>query len=103
MDRTEALRIPSDSAYERGDDQPETKPPESPHDTPAIIRPTGISWVTLSLGLVCLTLAALVLTLQLTDLTVDWSSAAPVFVVSAGALLVMAGIASMLTRGKREG
>jgi hypothetical protein len=69
---------------------------------PAIIRPTGISWVTLTLGLLCLGLAALVLTLQVADVSIDWSTAAPVFVVACGVLLVIAGIASMVTKGRRD-
>ncbi len=76
--------------------------PTTPYDAsvPAVTRPTGMSWVTLTLGVLCLGLAALVLTLQVTDVSIDWSTAAPVFVVTSGALLVIAGIASMVTKGR---
>lgn len=102
MDKTEAIEIPRVAPYERVGAPPEPPMTESTQAAPEIIRPTGISWVTLTLGLLCLSLAALVLTLQLTNVAIDWSTAAPVFVVGAGALLVIAGIASMVTAGRHD-
>jgi len=95
MNKTEAIKTPSDAPYE----------PLTPTDafpTQGIVRPTGISWVTVTLGLLCLGVAALVLTVQLTDVGIDWSTAAPVFVVGAGALLVIAGLASMTTQNRHD-
>lgn len=60
-------------------------------DPPEVIRPTGISWVTVTLGLIALAVSGLVLTLQLSDLRVDWSVAVPGFVISAGAVLMALG------------
>lgn len=94
MDNTEAIETPREAPYE-----PVEVPPEP--SMPEIVRPTGISWVTLTLGLLCLGLAALVLTLQYTDIAIDWSAVAPIFVVGAGALLVIAGIASMMTKDRQ--
>ncbi|MGC1208208.1 MAG: hypothetical protein WA880_09690 [Ornithinimicrobium sp.] len=61
------------------------------NEVPEVIRPTGISWVTVALGLIALAVAGLVLTLQLSDLRVDWSVAVPGFVTAAGAVLVALG------------
>ncbi len=102
MDKTEAIEIPRETPYEQGGSRPEPPTGQSTHTAPEIIRPTGISWVTLTLGLLCLGVAALVLTLQLAEVTIDWSSAGPVFVVSAGSLLVIAGIASMVSKGRQD-
>ncbi len=84
------------TAYRRSD-----REPASP-SLREVIRPTGISWVTVMLGALCLGLASLILTLQLNDLSVDWSIAAPAIVVAAGVLLVLIGIGSMVRGRSRE-
>lgn len=102
MDKTEATKIPQETPHEPVGAPPEQPTTVSTQAASEIIRPTGISWVTLILGLLCLGLAALVLILQLVDVAIDWSTAAPIFVVSAGALLVIAGIASMVAKGRHN-
>lgn len=104
MEKTEAVRPDTTQAMDM-QTPPHNGEQQLPHDeagTPSVIRPTGISWVTLTLGLLCLGLATFVLTVQLADISIEWSTAGPVLVVSAGALLVIAGIASMVTKGQRR-
>ena len=67
------------------------------------IRPTGPSWPTIALGVLALVVAGMALTYQLVDLSVDWTLAAPVAIVSAGALLVLLGLVGLLGgRGEEE-
>ncbi|MGB3687284.1 MAG: hypothetical protein WA991_15835 [Ornithinimicrobium sp.] len=68
---------------------------------PEPIRPTGISWVTVLLGIACLVLAGTVLTVQLSDLRVAWNVATPAIVVGAGVLLLLAGAAGVV-RGRSD-
>ncbi len=68
---------------------------------PEPLRPTGISWVTVLLGIACLVLASTVLTAQWSDLRVDWDVAAPAIVVGAGVLLLLAGAAGVV-RGRSD-
>ncbi len=90
-DRTQEVNVhdehDSTSAYE-GD--------ASYAHTSEVIRPTGISWVTVAFGLICLVMSGLVLTLQLSELRVDWDVAVPGFVISAGAALMVAGALALL-------
>lgn len=65
----------------------------------SVLRPTGTSWFTVTLGALCLVLAAVIMTVQLSDLAIDWSIATPAFVVGAGVLLILLGVAS-LVRGR---
>ena len=71
--------------------------------TPEVIRPTGISWVTVAFGLVCLSVSGLVLTLQLSELRVDRDLAVPGFVISAGAVLMVLGAAALMKGRGAEG
>ncbi|CAN5589660.1 hypothetical protein BH23ACT6_BH23ACT6_26170 [soil metagenome] len=68
---------------------------------PEPIRPTGISWVTVVLGIACLGFAATVLTLQWSDLAIAWTVVTPAFVVGAGVLLLLAGAAGVV-RGRSD-
>ncbi|MGB5952003.1 MAG: hypothetical protein WBG57_05715 [Ornithinimicrobium sp.] len=65
------------------------------------IRPSGISWVTVAIGIACLVMATTVLTVQLSDLRVVWSVATPALVVGAGVLLLLAGAAGVI-RGRTD-
>ncbi len=65
-------------------------------DAEDVIRPTGISWVTVTFGLICLSVSGLVLTLQLSDLRLDWSVAIPGFVIAAGVVLMVLGALALL-------
>ncbi|MGB3762465.1 MAG: hypothetical protein WA966_04520 [Ornithinimicrobium sp.] len=68
--------------------------PQTP--TPEVVRPTGISWVTITFGLICLGVSGLVLTFQLSELRVDWDLAVPAFVISAGAVLMVLGAVTLM-------
>lgn len=54
MDKTEATKIPQETPHEPVGALPEQPPTASTQAASEIIRPTGISWVTLILGLLCL-------------------------------------------------
>lgn len=70
---------------------------------PEPIRPDGPSWPTVALGVLALVVAGMALTYQLVDVSVDWTLAAPVAIVSAGALLVLLGLVGLLgSRGEGE-
>lgn len=62
----------------------------------------GTSWATVAFGLVCMAVAGLALTLQLTDLRVDWEIAGPATVVGLGALLVVVGLVGLLSQRREE-
>jgi hypothetical protein len=62
----------------------------------------GTSWATVAFGLVCMAVAGLALTLQLTDLRVDWEVAGPATVVGLGALLVLVGLVGLLSQRREE-
>lgn len=65
---------------------------------PEVIRPTGVSWVTVVLGVVCLVVAVAVMTFELTDLRVDWSAAVPAIIVAGGLLLAALGLLGLRQR-----
>lgn len=62
----------------------------------------GTSWATVAFGLVCMAVAGLALTLQLTDLRVDWEIAGPATVVGLGALLFVVGLVGLLSQRREE-
>lgn len=83
-----------------GDDAT-TYPRTSPaHPEP--VRPTGTSWPTVVLGLVALLVGGLVLGIQLVDLDIDWSVATPAVFVGAGGVLVLLGVAALVSRRNRD-
>lgn len=61
-------------------------------------RPTGPSWGTVALGLVCLAIAGGALFIELTDVALDWSNIGPLTLVGLGVLLVLVGLAALLRR-----
>ncbi len=69
---------------------------------PEPVRPTGTSWATVVLGLVALIVGGMVLTFQLIDLDIDWSIATPMVFVGAGGLLVLLGVAALVSRRNAE-
>ncbi|MGB3257792.1 MAG: hypothetical protein WBG89_09930 [Ornithinimicrobium sp.] len=83
------------------DENPSDEQPAPSTPTPEVVRPTGISWVTVTFGLLCLGVSGLVLTLQLSELNVDWGLALPGFVISAGVVLMVLG-AVALTKGRAD-
>lgn len=72
--------------------------PEGPDDT---ITPAGPSWPTVTLGVVCLAVAAAVLGLQLVDVSVDWAQAGPLAVAGIGALVALVGAVGVVLGGRR--
>lgn len=65
-------------------------------------RPSGPSWGTVALGLICLVVAGGVLYVELTDVAVDWSRTGPLALVGVGAILVLVGLAALVNRSGRE-
>jgi len=74
--------------------------PAAPVATPTWKR--GTSWATVAWGLVCMFVAGLVLTFQLTDIEVDWAVAGPATVVGLGLVLVLVGLLGLLNRDRDE-
>ena len=64
-------------------------------------RPRGPHAPTVLLGLICLLLAALVVASQSADVTVDWALLGPGAIVGAGVVLVLLGLAGLLSRRER--
>lgn len=62
-------------------------------------RPTGPSWGTVALGLICLAVAGGAFFVETTDLQLDWRSFGPLTLVGLGVLLVLVGLAALLRRG----
>lgn len=77
---------------------PEQAPPAP---DPAPRRPTGPAWATVAFGLVSLALGATVLTVQLTDTSVDWKLAMPLGIAGIGVILVLVGLVGLVTRSRR--
>ena len=59
-------------------------------------RPSGPHAPAIVLGLVCLAVAVIVLAQELGRLSVDWGNIGPLGIVTAGALLVLFGLAGLL-------
>lgn len=83
-----------------GDDATAYPRTSSAHPEP--IRPTGKSWATVVLGLLALLVGGFVLAFQLIDLDIDWSTATPAVFVGAGGLLVLLGVAALVSRRNGE-
>lgn len=69
---------------------------------PEPVRPNGISWATVILGLVALLVGGVVLGIQLVDVNVDWSVATPAVFVGAGAVLVLLGLVALAQRRSKD-
>ena len=54
------------------------------------------------LGLVCLAVAAIVLAQEVGSLSVDWGNVGPLGIVAAGAVLVLFGLAGLLSSRRKE-
>ncbi len=65
-------------------------------------RPRGPSTGTVALGLVCLAVAALVITYQLHRFAWDWQLAGPAVVIGTGILLVLIGLLGLVRRRPRQ-
>lgn len=65
-------------------------------------RPSGPSWSTVALGLVCLIVAGGALAVELTDVSVAWDRAGPLTLVGLGIVLVLVGLAALLRRGDND-
>lgn len=75
----------------------------SPHAGPAPQKwARGTSWATVAFGLVCMAVAGLALTFELADFEVDWEVAGPASIVGVGLLLVLVGLAGLLSRRQDE-
>lgn len=68
---------------------------------PDTVEPTGPSWPTITLGLVCLAVAVAVLVLQVVDLSVDWRLAGPLALAGIGALVAVVGALGLVLGGRR--
>lgn len=65
-------------------------------------RPTGPSWGTVALGLICLLIAGGSFWIEWANLEVDWSRSGPLTVVAIGAVLVLVGLLALLRRNDPE-
>ena len=65
-------------------------------------RPSGPHAPAIVLGLVCLAVAAIVLAQEVGSLNVDWGNVGPLGIVAAGAVLVLFGLAGLLSSRRRE-
>lgn len=85
------------------DDQTTDLPTSQEEPAPRrLSRPTGPSWGTVALGLVCLAIAGGALFIELTDVVLDWSSFGPLTLVGLGVLLVLVGLAALLRRSNDD-
>ena len=85
------------------DDQTTGLPISHEEPTPRrLSRPTGPSWGTVALGLVCLAIAGGALFVELTDVVLDWSNVGPLTLVALGVLLVLVGLAALLRRSNDD-
>lgn len=66
---------------------------------PTLSRPTGPSWGTVALGLICLAVAGGAFFVEATNLQLDWRSFGPLTLVGLGVLLLLVGLAALLRRG----
>jgi hypothetical protein len=64
-------------------------------------RPSGPHAPAIVLGLVCLAVAVIVLAQELGSLSVDWGDIGPLGIVVAGALLVLFGLAGLLSSRRK--
>lgn len=62
----------------------------------------GPAWPTVAFGVVCLAVAAVVLSVQLGEVDVDWGRAAPVAVAGVGALLMLVGLVALAANPRRR-
>lgn len=85
-----------DGSWEPHDEAATQAPP------PPLARPSGPSWGTVALGLICLVVAGGVLYVELTDVAVDWTRTGPLALVGIGALLVLVGLAALVNRSGRD-
>ncbi len=76
--------------------------PMTPTAPPEPMRPTGTSWATVVLGILALVIGGLVLAFQLIDVRIDWAIATPAVFVGAGGVLVLLGVAALVSRRKRD-
>ena len=65
-------------------------------------RPSGPHAPAIVLGLVCLAVAAIVLAQEVGSLSVDWGNVGPLGIVAAGAVLVLFGLAGLLSSRRKE-
>lgn len=65
-------------------------------------RPTGPSWSTIALGLICLVVAGGTLLIEFTEVTLEWDRTGPLALVALGGLLVLVGLAALVRRGDDE-
>ncbi|WP_457252691.1 hypothetical protein [Pedococcus sp. P5_B7] len=71
---------------------------EEPATTPVLPeRPSGPHAPAIVLGLVCLAVAGIILAQELGQLTVDWGNVGPLGIILTGAVLVLFGLAGLLT------
>lgn len=61
-------------------------------------RRTGPAPVTVVIGLLCIAVAALAFTSEVTDLQIDWAAVGPVVVLGIGAVLILLGLLGMRRR-----
>lgn len=87
-----------DSASHTDDDTPQPAP-EEPRTLP---RPTGPSWSTIALGLICLVVAGGTLLIEFTEVTLEWDRTGPLALMALGGLLVLVGLAALVRRGDDE-
>ena len=65
-------------------------------------RPSGPHAPAIVLGLVCLAVASIVLAQEVGSLSVDWGDIGPLGIVAAGALLVLFGLAGLLSSRRKS-
>ncbi|QDO87518.1 hypothetical protein FNH13_03510 [Ornithinimicrobium ciconiae] len=73
---------------------------EQPADIPprALPRPSGPSWGTVALGLICLVVAGGAFWVEWASLDLDWTRSGPLTLVGLGIILVLVGLAALLRR-----
>lgn len=74
-----------------------------PDDLGTLSRPSGPSWGTVALGLVCLVVAGGALWVSWADLDLDWARSGPLTLVGLGVILVLVGLVALVRRSDDDG
>lgn len=95
-DATRAIEVDDaqQPAHQAADEAP--WPPTVPE------RPSGPHAPAIVLGLVCLAVAGIVLAQEVGSLNVDWGDIGPLGIVATGALLVLFGLAGLLSSRRKS-
>ena len=112
-DATRAIEVddaerPAEPVAHWASDRPAAEPAEAPAAADEAVwpptvpeRPSGPHAPAIVLGLVCLAVAAIVLAQEVGSLNVDWGDVGPLGIVATGALLVLFGLAGLLSSRRK--